>query len=461
MTSTDEKNKQRQLFINEAGELVDDRGELISDDDAEAKKELQKAADQVLTAWAKTQIRSKTPAEIIDLYAKIKATDELDAIARAIIDALPEATAAEVLAAANKQANKRGSYITETNHMEGDVIPDKLAIISKKNYKKALDYISLFEAPEETEFDHSGHILTKTRRIETEFDENGNLYILLDDPEATEASKVKLMTAKNHEIIEHFTRQNLDLFFSIISYNIIDGQINKGASRLRPSISLDAYELAEALGTPRSKGTIAINNAIKAVQEFQNFVGVLQNSTGARPSEFAVLQFKKYDRQINRITIESPYITYLIERMYKESLRINAENKIQRDNNGKMLTSAYLSYLPRKELTKERDKAAIENVKIIIVLIEEAGNFTPHKSAREIIRENILLTHRLEEAKDTRRRNILLKRVFTNTWKYLKNDTDLLNVYPGIEIPDTWPTMQNLDIVFSFPNNGKAHPTRK
>ena len=53
MTSTDEKSKQRQLFINEAGELVDDRGELISDDDAEAKKELQTAADQVLTTWAK------------------------------------------------------------------------------------------------------------------------------------------------------------------------------------------------------------------------------------------------------------------------------------------------------------------------------------------------------------------------------------------------------------------------
>ena len=65
-------------------------------------------------------------------------------------------------------------------------------------------------------------------------------------------------------------------------------------------------------------------------------------------------------------------------------------------------------------------------------------------------------------AKDTRRKNLYLKRVFSNTWKYLKQDTDILKQYDKIRIPEKIvPTIQDLDLVLEFPNSGKKHNARK
>lgn len=476
--------EQRQLFINEAGQIVDENGEQIKDDDPEAKKEMQAISDQVLTAWSKMQIRTKTPAELIDFYAKIKTAGGLDTIAKAIIDALPEATAKGIKAAAKtilsadpndekaklilkgiaeRTAHKRGNYITDNYEVQAEKqsnpIPDHLAIISRRNYENALNYTSLFKAPDNAKFDNAGHIIAEAKRIETDFDEYGNLYIVAGE-EAEEVSKIKLTSAKSHEIIESINKQNLDLFFSVILSNIQE-QIQEDATIINPAVAIDAYDLAEKLGTPRTKGKIAINNAINATQEFQNIVGTLQNSASKRPSEYAVLQFKKYDEHTNEITIESPYIVYLIKKLYLSAFRRSETGEIETTKDGRHLIEPIASYLIHTDIVKERDKAAIENVKIITVLIEQAGNFTPHISAVEILNRNILLSDRINNASTTSYKNRILERVFTNTWKYLKADTDLLKVYDSIKIPSATPTMQTLDIVFEFPNKGKAHTTRR
>lgn len=334
----------------------------------------------------------------------------------------------------------------------------EISRLVKKARENNVDIILTISADNE---DAAGHIISKAKRIETGYDAEGNLFILTDDKDAEEASKIKLTTAKSHEVIESINKQNLDLFFSIISHNIVEEQINKDAAYINPAISIDAYELAESLGTSRNKGKQAINKAINATQEFQNIVGILQNSTAKRPSEFAVLQFKKYDERTNEITIESPYIVYLIKRIFKDSLRRTASGELETTTTGRLLTDPYISYLIHSNIIKERDKAAIENVKIITVLIEQAGNFTPHISVKEIINRNALLSDRLQAAKDTRKKNRILKSVFLNTWKYIKADTDLLTRYADLKLPETWPTTQNTDEVFSFPNKGKDHPARR
>ena len=154
-------------------------------------------------------------------------------------------------------------------------------------------------------------------------------------------------------------------------------------------------------------------------------------------------------------------MTYLTETIVYNSIRKDPAGNVELSASGKMLTVAFLSYLIHRDIIKERDKAAIENVKIITVLIEECGNFTPHISARELIKRNVLLSDRLNNAPDTRKRNRILKSVFTDTWKYIKKDTDLLTVYEALKIPEIIPTIQDLDIVYNFSNKGKKHPARK
>ena len=524
------------LLDPSTGEITTADGTPIKDD-PEAMAEYKRHVRDIGKLWAAFAAKKRTKTHLIELYTymKNKTGGELDDLAADLLSALPEETAAEVKAAAEKakqdainagkiqaraeavkdfilkelqkeeyngetldallydrdpadlantddektrllmqalaaaeraQGRKRGTYLTEAKQrQEGNdaqPIPDHLAIISKKGYTNALDYNSLYKAPDNAQFDNAGHIVTSAKRIETQYDEYGNLFIITGDEETQERSKIKLMTAKNHEIIESINKQNLDLFFSIITYNIIEEQIIKqGARFINPAVSINAYDLAEALGTPRTKGQEAIDRAAKAAGEFNNIVGMLQNSTASRPSDFAVLLYKGYNENTGKITIESPYMTYLIKLLYKVSLRRTNSGNLEKSTTGKLLTDPMFSFLLRSELAKERDKTAYENVKIIVPIIEQAGNFTPHISARELIERNYLLADRLENAKDIRYKNKLLKRVFLNTWKYLKNDTELLTVYEDIKIPETWPTMQNLDIVFSFPNKGKIHTPRR
>ena len=95
-----------------------------------------------------------------------------------------------------------------------------------------------------------------------------------------------------------------------------------------------------------------------------------------------------------------------------------------------------------------------------MVVIEQAGNNTPHITARNIIYRNPLLKQALEKAKNNRSRNIVLQRAFSKAWELLKTHTDILAKYKNIQLPDASdpkciPTLNTLDMVFEFPHKGK------
>ena len=190
-------------------------------------------------------------------------------------------------------------------------------------------------------------------------------------------------------------------------------------------------------------------------------MGVLQNDkTPGVPNEYSIINY--WGTEDNQIKIESPYFVFLLSQIFNNSIRRDPGGKIEYKTNGEPLFEPYASYLIHTDIVKERDRAAIENVKILMQLIETAGSFTPHISARELINRNALLAYRIENAKDTRTKNIILKRVFANTWKYIKKDTDLLTTYNNIKLPvDIIPNMQSLDIILEFPNSGKTHGPRR
>jgi len=94
----------------------------------------------------------------------------------------------------------------------------------------------------------------------------------------------------------------------------------------------------------------------------------------------------------------------------------------------------------------------------IAVLIEQAGKGTPHIKASTLILEDAVIRKRYEENQNKRR---FLQRLFTNTWKYLREDTELLADYIDIELPDennpkSIPTPKTLETtVFEFRHKGK------
>ena len=268
---------------------------------------------------------------------------------------------------------------------------------------------------------------------------------------------VKLVNVKNlNEVVNSISWQDLSELFSIISKSIQRQLENDPETKIpiTTGVSIDAYELAEALGTSRVKGVEAIKRAQKAVYQFVGLVGVAQGKkTPGLPDEHTLINY--WGMEDNIIKFDSPYLTDLLMKLRAEAVRKRADGSIERSRNGTPLFKPFESFLIHSDILKERDKLAIENVKIIVSVIESGGK-RAHISAREIIKRNSALNYKIQSAPGNQRPSIL-KRVFSNTWKYLKVDTDLLSRYENITLPDekNVPSMSTLDTVYSFKNDGK------
>ena len=369
-------------------------------------------------------------------------------------------TESELAAFYYLQHPKRGPYITEgrTGGRKSEEIPEKMAVITRQGYKSALLAESIFKAPQGAEYDDHGKIKLAGDTISARYDTDGNL-LLTAKTGADEKSTVKLINVKNDGIIENIDLPNLSLVFSIME-NRLKKQLDAGEIPTAYT-TVDAYDLAEQLGTPRTQGKKAIRRAQKAIYDLVGYVGVLQNEKAPGvPNEYSIINYLGTEN--NQIGIESPYFTFLMSRVYFNSMRSDNDGNTEIDTKGNPLFVPYMSYLIHTDIIKERDRAAIENVKILVQLIETAGTWKPHISIHELLKRNSLLAYKIEMAKDTRRKNLYLKRVFSNTWKYLKQDTDILKQYDKIRIPEKIvPTIQDLDLVLEFTNKKKKHNARK
>ena len=176
-----------------------------------------------------------------------------------------------------------------------------------------------------------------------------------------------------------------------------------------------------------------------------------------------VLVFMGNDVDKNIIRFSSPYMVRVIQDIYKASIRKSKVDLPITDKQGNVLTLPSHSYLIKSSITKEKNKKAVEIVFIIVTLIEQAGNNVPHIKAETIVERNTQLKESLMASKSTSDKNKKLNRAFTKAWELLRTQTDLLNTYKNIVLPDPKapdfckyiPTTSTLDTVYEFPHEGK------
>ena len=285
---------------------------------------------------------------------------------------------------------------------------------------------------------------------------NGALYFN-DIP----VSMAQLENMKTKERIQTIDLPLLRTFYSII---LSDFEANR--QELSDVLTLYVPDFAEKIGLGRNINKQDVNLLVKKAQTFHNVVGVIRsNQYGAtRESIFPVLNFEGYDAQSNTISFSSPYMNHVIEEVYGASVRRDKRGAPRLKANGDPLRISSHSYLVKSEIYKERNKAAVENVIILIAMIEQAGNNTPKIKASTLIERNPQLQDRLENAKD---KKSLLKRTFAKTWELLQTMTRLQEVYKDIQLPDpknpaSIPTPARLnDTVFTFPHKGKKNNENK
>lgn len=278
----------------------------------------------------------------------------------------------------------------------------------------------------------------------------GKLYF--DGARMKEVSEAELRDLRTKEGIEE-----LDLTALRFYYSILFNQFQLSNYKVLQDIIPISASILTGRNDPNK---MDIDAAIAKVQSFHNVMGVVKGTRNGKPTEsyYQVLNFEYYDEKKNIIAFSSPYMNYVIKTIYNLSIRKTKDGKPKLKKNGTPLMLPSHSYMIDSSITKERNKAAAENVVILVTLIEQAGDNIPRIKASTLIERNVQLAERLETAKNPR---ALLKRVFTKTWELLRTKTRLTEFYKNIQLPDPkdpafMPTMRTLDkVVFTFPHEGK------
>lgn len=253
----------------------------------------------------------------------------------------------------------------------------------------------------------------------------------------------------------------IDLPVLHILYGIILAQFeNSGHKELADVIKIHISTLAEYMGMPSNLNKRDVNRVLEKIQSYHNIVGVIHGTRNGKPTQsyYQVLNFESYNDKTNVVTFSSPYMNYVIKTVYNLSIRKTKDGKQKLKKNGDPLRLPTHSYLIDSSIAKERNKAAVVNVEILVALIEQAGDNIPRIKASTLIERNVQLADRLEAAANPR---LLLDRTFKKTWELLRTKTRLQEAYKDIELPEPgdpafMPTMKTLDkVVFTFPHKGK------
>ena len=339
--------------------------------------------------------------------------------------------------------------------------PDKLATPTLPGYEHSLSFHQEGKA-------YMKHLIINTDGLKFE---NGEMFF---DGALEPISTVELKNMSTEKGIEKIDIPLLSFYYSII--------LTKYQERLKRGESLGditsqlttvyAPDLARAIGIiPTGQdGGLHRTDILKIMDKmkvFHSIVGIMHIKRNGRTYEsyFPVLNFEGYDSEKNTISFYSPYLIYVVRKIFSEARELDKKGNPKLNRNGFPKLTPHHSFLIKSTIVTERNKAAVENVKIIVQVIEQTGNSgTPHIKASTILERNEVLKLRLN--KDTHP-NRLLSRVFKRTWKLLREQTNLLDAYEDIELPAPEdirfiPTPSNLDtLVFKFPHKGKKRRKRK
>ena len=297
--------------------------------------------------------------------------------------------------------------------------------------------------------------------------ENGKMFFTGDlEPIST----VELQDMCTNEGIEEIDIPLLTMYYSIILTSFQE-RIKRGwdfreaANQITTVYAPEFMRCLETLGDGSGANEKNISIIMEKTRAFHTIVGIHHITRNGRPDKsfFPLMNFEGYDSKTNTISFFSPYLSYIIREIYSASIRCDKKGNPRIKRNGQPMLYPSNSYLIKPSIVSERNKAAVENVFIIVQLIEQAGDKgIPHIKAKTLIERNEALTWRLKRDTHPHR---LLSRVFKKTWQLLREQTLLLEVYEDIKLPDPndieqIPTFGKLDHVFDFRHKGKKKNVR-
>lgn len=381
------------------------------------------------------------------------ATKEIRAIVLDVIASSPYTGSTGRLGALVNEGKGKAGYRTKAKAQESSIItnmPTGLALPTLPGYQYS---VSFYE-----DHDTLAHLMTPlSPNIELRFSK-GKIYIDNGGGGLREVSEMELENLVTKESIGYIDLPTLMVFYNIILYEFQQS----GFKRLKDVHTVYIPDLLSYMGTDPRINKEDIARVKKIVESYHNMIGVYytEDSKGnKRKNRYPVLNFEGDSEENNTISFSSPYLNHVINTIFKSAARRTSKNKLQKKKNGDPLLIANHSYLVDPSINKERNKAAVQNVFILVTGIEQAGGKGYHIAASTLIERNKQLAERLEA--DPQHRAQLLKRVFTKTWELLRSKTYLADKYKDIELPDPKdpayiPTVKGLSsMVIEIKHKGK------
>lgn len=337
---------------------------------------------------------------------------------------------------ADTYGNAKEPKIYRTKAKAGDIadIPDRLPIITNRTYQNAMTFNK----------NDCAYIqpLSDTDNLNYK---NGILY-----SKGFPATLAKLSTDEN------FSKFNLPLLWAL--YGIILNSIQQNRQNTDSVITIYYPDFAKKIGKSPNIGQNDVRECFININCFISVVGIINNGTHCKDI-LPVITELEYDAEKNTISFGSPYIVRIIQEIRTASIRKDKKGRPLLKKNGEPQMLPAYSYIIDMGIVKEKNKRAVEIVFIIIALIEQAGNNTPHIRAKTIVDRSPLL-HKSLDGQSSSNKNILLKRAFEKAWELLRKKTFLGSVYNDIQLPDPEdrvfiPTCASLNKAIPFPHNGK------
>lgn len=245
-------------------------------------------------------------------------------------------------------------------------IPDRLPVITNRTYQNAMTFNK----------NDCAYIqpLSYTDNLNYK---NGILY-----------SKGFPATLEKINIDDNFSKFNLPLLWAV--YGIILNSIQQNGRNADTIITIYYPDFAKKIGKSPNIGQNDVRECVNSINCFKSVVGIINNGTQCKDI-LPVITDLDYDVEKNTISFGSPYIVRIIQEIKTASIRKDKKGRplLKKDGEPQMLP-AY-SYIIDMGIVKEKNKRAVEIVFIIIALIEQAGNNTPHIRAKTIVKRSPLL----------------------------------------------------------------------
>ena len=343
-------------------------------------------------------------------------------------------------------------YRTASKAVSIAKMPENYAIITNAAYAPALKTAYGASKAEETAY------LMQIREDAMLTFEDGIAYIF-----SKAASETDFKNYITHERVDSLDIPLLTSLFTIMYQNIgkslteIESEDDLKRDLMNYGVDIYIPDFMEYRGAGRNYSGKQIESVLKNIASFHNTIGIVEVRKYGRTYQdgYMLLLTSSIRKSDNTIHVVSPYMNMLIYKIFQQSIvRDKKTNEPKYTASGAIKTSKVYSFQD-KRLSTARNKKAVEIVTVVVGLIETTGrNGTPHISVSKIIERCPSLREALEKYKNNHDKTQLLRRSFSEAWKYIRDYTDLQERY-GIRIPEMkdTPTINTLGRIYEFPKS--------